>query len=155
MKKSIFVILSCAMAMVLVLGSCKSKTENEAGKSETTECAKKVTTMEEAVTAMEEACKDGNKEAVKSSFETMTRLLYDKMIENLKAGKDMEESIISKDLEKRMEAIEGNCDCVSDEEMTEISEKIQKEYEPKMEEALNQMLGGAIEAMGEMNEAAE
>ena len=153
MKKSILVILSCALSLVLVLGSCKSNTENEAEGKETekTECAaKEIKTLDDAVDAMEKYCKEGNKEAVLATFETMMRLTFDGTLECLKSGKDPE-SLISEEQNKRMEALEGNCECVSDEEMEAISKKVQKEYEPKLDAAINEMLGAA----GEMNEASE
>ena len=151
MKKSILVILSCVLSLVLVLGSCKSNTENEAKEDEAkTECAKEIKTLDDAVEAMEKYCKDGNKEAVLATFETMMRLTFDGTLECLKSGKDPE-SLISEEQNKRMEALEGNCECVSDEEMEAISKKVQKEYEPKIDAAINEMMGAA----GEMNESSE
>ena len=153
MKKSILVILSCALSLVLVLGSCKSNTENEAENKEAeakTECAKEIKTLDDAVDAMEKYCKDGNKEAVLATFETMMRLTFDATLECMKSGKDPN-SILSEEQNKRMEALDGKCECVSDEEMEAISEKVQQEYEPKIEALISQMMGAA----GEMNEASE
>lgn len=153
MKKSILVILSCALSLVLVLGSCKSNTENEAEGKETekTECAaKEIKTLDDAVDAMEKYCKEGNKEAVLATWETMMRLTLDATLDCMKSGKNPD-SVFSEEQNKRMEALEGNCECVSDEEMEAISKKVQAEYEPKIEAVLTEMMGAA----GEMNEASE
>ncbi|MBO4615050.1 MAG: hypothetical protein J5709_08035 [Bacteroidales bacterium] len=149
MKKSIFVILSCALSLVLVLGSCKSNTETKEGEAKA-ECTKEIKTLDEAVDAMEKYCKEGNKEAVLATCETMMRLTFDATLECMKSGKDPD-SLFSEEQNKRMEALEGNCECVSSEEMEAISKKVQAEYEPKIEAAINEMIGAA----GEMNEASE
>ena len=153
MKRSILLVLSCAMAMVLVLGSCKSKTENvtESKEAEKTECAtKEIKTLGDAIDAMVAYCKDGNKDAVLATYETMLRLTYEKTIENLTSGKAMDD-VLTEEENKKMESLEGDCNCVSDEEMEALAEKIQLEYEPKMEAALSKVYG----AIGEMNEASE
>jgi len=146
MKKSILVMLSCVLALVLVLGSCKSNTENEAKEGEEkAECAKEIKTLDDAVDAMEAYCKDGNKEAVLATFETMMRLTFDATLECMKSGKDPD-SLFSEEQNKRMEALEDNCECVSDEEMKAITEKVQAEYEPKIEAAISEMIGAAGES---------
>lgn len=143
--------LSCVLALVLVLGSCKSNTENEAKEGEEkAECAKEIKTLDDAVDAMEAYCKDGNKEAVLATYETLMRLTFDATIECMKSGKDPE-SVFSEEQNKRMEALDGNCECVSDEEMEAIAKKIQTEYEPKIDAAISEMVGAA----GETDEAAE
>ena len=152
MKKSILVILSCALSLVLVLGSCKSKTENEAKDGEAkTECAaKEIKTVDDAIEAMEKYCKEGNKEAVMATYETMMRISFDASLECLKSGKEPE-NLFTEEQEKRMEALDGKCECVSEEEMEAVAEKVQFEYEPKIEAVLTEMMGAA----GEMNEASE
>ncbi|MBO4875773.1 MAG: hypothetical protein J5542_10760 [Bacteroidales bacterium] len=154
MKKSILVILSCALSLVLVLGSCKSKTENEAenkdGEAKTECAAKEIKTVEDAIDAMEKYCKEGNKEAVMATYETMMRISFDATLECLKSGKEPED-LFTEEQEKRMEALDGKCECVSSEEMEAVAEKVQFEYEPKIEAVLKEMMGAA----GEMNEASE
>ena len=143
MKKSILVFLSCVLSLVLVLGSCKSNTENEAKEDEAkTECANEIKTLDEAIDALEKYCKEGNKEAVMASYEIMMRYTFDATLECLTSSKDPE-SIFTEEQNKRMEALDGNCGCVSEEEMKSIAEKIQAEYEPKIEAAISKMMGVA------------
>ena len=153
MKKSILVILSCALSLVLVLGSCKSKAENAAENKDgeaKTECAKEIKTVDDAIDAMEAYCKEGNKEAVIATYEAMMRISFDATLECLKSGKEPKD-LFTEEQEKRMEALDGKCECVSDEEMEAVAEKVQFEYEPKIDAVITEMIGAA----GEMNEASE
>ena len=68
----------------------------------------------------------------------------------MKSGKEPE-NLFTEEQENRMEALDGKCECVSAEEMEAVSEKVQLEYQPKIEAVLAEMMGAA----GEMNEASE
>ena len=101
----------------------------------------KITVFDEAIDAMEKGCKEGNKQYVLDAYEFMLRFTFDYYINSLKEGKNPdEEQLVTKEQEERANAIPENCHCVTEAEFKASTEKIQKEYEPKLDKLLKELL---------------
>ncbi|MBR5982332.1 MAG: hypothetical protein IK025_01240 [Bacteroidales bacterium] len=85
-------------------------------------------TVDEAIDAMEKACKSGDKEAALSAYEIILRDALDETIKRVKAGDYSEETVFTEEQEKRLEDISNDCDCISDEDIQEITDKVESEY---------------------------
>ena len=109
--------------------------------SKSTEAALKIMAYDEAIDAMEKGCKEGNKQYVLDAYEFMLRFTFDYYINSLKEGKNPdEEQLVTKEQEERANAIPEKCHCVTEAEFKASTEKIQKEYEQKMDEFLNGLM---------------
>lgn len=152
MKKSILVILSCVLSLVLVLGSCKSNTENESKEAETekteqaekSECVKEITTMDEAVAAMEKVCKAGEKDAVLKCAVQVNEFMAKTMIDALNSVKTAEDfEKISNDIDglaDRLDKVMEDCDCVTEEELNEAVESVNDKHEEEMTTAMTEAM---------------
>ena len=129
MKNRVLVILSCVLASVLLLGSCKSdsKTADKKG-AEGVEVISENITVDDAINSLEKACKSNDKESALNAYEIMLRILLDKTVESVNAGNYSDESIITEEQEKRLDEISSNCNCISDEEIQAITDRVEAEY---------------------------
>ncbi len=117
MKNRVLVILSCVLALVLSLGSCKSEKDNN-----------EEITLDGAIDALDRACKSGNKEETISAYEVMLRIILDETVKNADVGNYSENAVINEEQEKRLDEISSTCDCISDEDIQAITDKVESEY---------------------------
>ncbi len=140
MKTKIFLL---SIGIVLTLISCSSSNEKDIDEndSKSSESAVKIMVFDEAIDAMEKGCKEGNKQYVLDAYEFMLRFTFDYYINCLKEGKNPdEEQLVTKEQEERANAIPENCHCVTEAEFKASTEKVQKEYEPKLDKLLKEIL---------------
>ena len=132
------------IGIALILISCGSSNEVkdiDENDSKSNESAVKIMVFDEAIDAMEKGCKEGNKQYVLDAYEFMLRFTFDYYINSLKEGKNPdEEQLVTKEQEERANAIPEKCHCVTEAEFKASTEKIQKEYEQKMDEFLNGLM---------------
>jgi len=137
-------ILLLYIGIIMTFISCGSSNEVkdlEGKDSKSTESALKIMAYDEAIDAMEKGCKEENKQYVLDAYEYMLRFTFDYYINCLKEGKNPdEEQFVTKEQEERANTISENCHCVSEAELKASTEKIQKEYEPKLDELLNGLM---------------
>ena len=140
-KIVIVVVLLGAMSMLVSCGSSNEVKDIDENDSKSSESAVKIMVFDEAIDAMEKGCKEGNKQYVLDAYEFMLRFTFDYYINSLKEGKNPdEEQLVTKEQEERANAIPENCHCVTEAEFKASTEKIQKEYEQKMDDFLNDLL---------------
>ena len=127
MKNRVLVILSCILALIFSFGSCKSGSKSENNKVFEEKELLYEDKVDESITALEEACKAGDREGALAAYEELLRILLDKTKENSYEGIYAESSIISPEQEKRLDAL-SDCECLSDEDVKEITDRVEAEY---------------------------
>lgn len=140
MKTKIFLL---SIGIVLTLISCSSSNEKDIDEndSKSSESTVKIMVFDEAIDVMEKGCKEGNKQYVLDAYEFMLRFTFDYYINCLKEGKNPdEEQLVTKEQEERANAIPENCHCVTEAEFKASTEKVQKEYEPKLDKLVKELL---------------
>jgi len=127
MKNRVLMILSCILALLLSLCSCKSGTKSENNKFSEVKEISYEDKVDEAINALEDACKTGDRDGALTAYEDMLRILLDKTKENSYEGIYAESSIISPEQEERLDAL-SDCECLSDEDVKEITDRVEAEY---------------------------
>lgn len=120
-------ILSCILALLLSLGSCKCDSKSENNKVSEEKELSYEDMVDEAIVALEDACKAGDRDGALTAYEGMLRILLDRTKENSYEGIYAESSVITPEQEKRLDAL-SECECLSDEDLKEITDRVEAEY---------------------------
>ena len=128
MKNRVLVILSCVLSMALSFCSCKSDSKSVNNKVSEAKELSYEDKVDEAISGLEDACKAGDRDGALAAYEGMLRILLDRTKENSYEGIYAESAVITPEQEERLDEISSNCDCISDEEIQEITDRVEAEY---------------------------
>lgn len=127
MKNRVLVILMYVLALLLSMASCKSGTNSENDNVSKEDELSYEDKVDEAINALEDACKAGDRDGALTAYENVLRILLDRTKENSYEGIYAESSVITPKQEERLDAL-SDCECLSDEDLKEITDRVEAEY---------------------------
>ena len=127
MIKEVCTIISCALVVLLTLGSCTSEPKSDSvDVTEENEQSSQIT-LDDAIDDLEEACNAGDRDGALAAYEVVLRMLLDKTVKNTYEGDYAMSSVLTPEQEKRLDVL-SSCECLSNEDLMEITDRVEAEY---------------------------